>query len=70
MSNAADLHAMMLQVMLEHAAIQPRGFDSIRKRAELMAQWDDMYDDWLLERLAEPPPSMTADEFDTWLAQQ
>jgi hypothetical protein len=53
MGNAADLHAMMLQVMRDHAAIQPRGFDSIRARASLMAQWDDMYDDWLLESLVE-----------------
>ena len=54
MSNAADLRAMALQVMREHAAIQPRGFDSIKKRAELHRQWDELYDDYSLELLTEP----------------
>lgn len=53
MSNADDLRAMCLQVMKEHASIAPRGFDSIARRAELMRQWEDMYDDYLLELAVE-----------------
>lgn len=50
-SNADDLRAMCLQVMQEHAAIAPRGFDSIARRADLHRQWDDLYDEYALEVL-------------------
>lgn len=53
MSNADDLRAMMLQVMHEHAAVRPRGFDSIARRADLMRQWDELYEDYLLELAVE-----------------
>ena len=53
MSNADDLRAMALQAMAEHAAIAPRGFDSIRRRDDLHRQVDDLIDDWALESLAE-----------------
>lgn len=49
MGNAADLRAMILQAMREHAAIAPRGFDTIRKRQDLHRQVDDMLDDYALE---------------------
>lgn len=54
MSNAAELRALMDKVMRNHAAIEPRGFDSQRERAELHRQWDDLYDDYALEVLTEP----------------
>lgn len=54
MGNAAELRALMDKVMRNHAAIEPRGFDSQRKRAELHRQWDDLYDDYALEVLTEP----------------
>lgn len=53
MSNAAALRAMCLQAMAEHAAIEPRGFDTIRKRANLHDQIDDLLDDYALEVLVE-----------------
>ena len=53
MSLADDLHAMMLQVGREAADIEPRGFDSIQRRNRLYAQWDDLYEDYLLERAVE-----------------
>lgn len=52
-SNADDLHAMILHAMAEHAAIQPRGFDTIRAREHLHRQIDDMLDDYALEVLAD-----------------
>lgn len=55
MSNADDLRAMIMQAMLEHAAIEPRGFDSIRRRENLHRQIDDLYDDYELESIAEAP---------------
>lgn len=54
MSNTDDLRAMILQAMLEHGNIEPRGFDSIRRRNDLHRQVDDMLDDYALEILAEP----------------
>lgn len=56
MSAADDLRAMMLQIGRERAGIAPRGFDSIRRRAELADQWNDLYEDWLLERLVVDDP--------------
>ncbi len=53
-SNADDLRAMILQAMIEHATIQPRGFDSVKRRQELHRQIDDMFDDLALEILTEP----------------
>lgn len=64
MSNADDLRAMMLQIGRERAAIEPRGYDSIRKRAELAQQWDDLYEEYLLERMVEDDPQ-TATATDT-----
>jgi hypothetical protein len=55
MSNAADLRAMALQVQAEVAAIEPRGFDSASRRKALFDQWDDIYEDYLLELMAEAP---------------
>ena len=61
MSAAADdLRAMMLQIGRERAAIEPRGFDSIRQRAELAQQWDDLYEDYLLERMVDIDDTQTA----------
>ena len=56
MSNADDLRAMMLQIGRERAAIEPRGYDSIRKRADLARQWNDLYEEYLLERMVEDDP--------------
>lgn len=63
MSTADDLRAMCLQAMGEHAAIQPRGFDSIAKRADLHRQIDDLLDDWALESLI--PDTATATDTPT-----
>lgn len=57
MSNTDDLRALILQAMIEHATIQPRGFDSIRRRHELHRQIDEMYDDLALEMMAEVEPA-------------
>ncbi len=59
MSNADDLRAMCLQAMQEHAAIRPRGFDTIAQRADLHKQIDELLDDYGLERMAEDTPAFT-----------
>jgi hypothetical protein len=51
--NADELRAMALHAMREHAAVEPRGFDSQRKRADLHRQIDDLLDDWVLEAAVE-----------------
>lgn len=53
MSNAGELRAMIQQAMIAHAAIQPRGFDTIRRREDLHRQVDEMLDDYALELSAE-----------------
>lgn len=60
MSAADDLRAMMLQIGHETAAIVPRGFDSIQRRNALYAQWDDLYEDFLLETAVEMTAPDTA----------
>lgn len=60
MSLADDLRAMMLQVGREAADIEPRGFDSIQRRNALYAQWDELYEDYLLERAVEETAPKTA----------
>jgi hypothetical protein len=60
MSCADDLRAMMLQIGAETAAIESRGFDSIQRRNALYAQWDDLYEDYLLERAVESDTPETA----------
>jgi hypothetical protein len=62
MSAADDLRAMMLQIGHETAAIEPRGYDSIQHRNALYAQWNDLYEDFLLEIAVEmtAPPTATA----------
>lgn len=42
------IKAKTLLLMAQHAAIEPRGFDTIRARAEIARQIDDLLDDWLL----------------------
>lgn len=59
MSNADDLRAMCLQIGAELHATPARGFDTLRKRADLVAQWDDAYEDYLLELAAEMTPTPT-----------
>lgn len=44
---------MTLYAMREHAAIEPRGFDSQRKRNDLHRQIDDLLDDYVLEAAVE-----------------
>jgi hypothetical protein len=60
MSAADDLRAMCLQAMREHAAIKPRGYDSIRARESLHRQIDELLDDWALERLVDDTETATA----------
>jgi hypothetical protein len=60
MSAADDLRAMCLQAMSEHAAIRPRGFDTIARRADLHRQWDELYDDYVLELAVEQAPTTAA----------
>lgn len=59
MSNADDLRPMFHQAMREHRQIQPRGFDSIKRRADLHRQIDDLFDDLELESIAEAKPVTT-----------
>lgn len=54
MGNAAELRALIHVAMLEHAAIAPRGFDSVKRRESLQRQIDDMLDDYALEVAVEP----------------
>jgi hypothetical protein len=60
MSAADDLRAMMLQIGHETAVIEPRGYDSIQRRNALYAQWDDLYEDFLLETAVEMTTTDTA----------
>jgi hypothetical protein len=62
MSAADDLRAMCLQAMSEHAAIQPRGFDTIARRNDLHRQIDDLLDDYALESMVADTHSAAATE--------
>ena len=44
------LEAMVRHAMAEHAAIEPRGFDTIRERANLHRDIDMMLDEWAIIR--------------------
>lgn len=47
---AKELEAMVRHAMAEHAAIVPRGFDTIRERANLHRDIDMMLDEWAIIR--------------------
>jgi hypothetical protein len=59
------LRAELDVIMLQHSAIEPRGFDTRNQREELHREWDQKYDElaWLriqavLERDTEPPAAV------------
>lgn len=45
---AEELEALIRRTMFEHAAIKPRGFDSIKARARIHRMLDDMFDEHAL----------------------
>ena len=46
--NPEDIEAEVRKVMAAHAAIKPRGFDSIKERARLHRLVDTLLDEWSL----------------------
>lgn len=43
------LEALVRHAMAEHAAIQPRGFDSIKARQRIHVEIDRLLDGWTIE---------------------
>ena len=51
--NPKRLEAEVRAAMWHHSQIKPRGFDSIRRRAEIHREIDDLLDRWAVSRLME-----------------
>ena len=51
--NPKRLEADVRAAMWHHSQIKPRGFDSIRRRAEIHREIDDLLDRWAVSRLME-----------------
>ena len=49
--NPARLEAEIRSAMFHHSQIKPRGFDSIRRRAEIHREVDQLLDRWAESRL-------------------
>lgn len=44
------LEALVRHAMAQHAAIEPRGFDSVKARNQLHVEIDRLLDGWTVER--------------------